>query len=71
MAICPKCNVEISFLKLRETRLYESDFTCLNGVAEEKNVKIELTTKFYCPNCNRELFDITQQKEAEAFLMGG
>ncbi|MEM2567945.1 MAG: hypothetical protein QXH20_05675 [Candidatus Bathyarchaeia archaeon] len=70
MAVCPKCKANISFLKLKEFRLYESDFTYYEGKIEEKNVKMESTTKFLCPNCQQELFDITEQEKAEAFLRG-
>ncbi|MEM2291638.1 MAG: hypothetical protein QXX41_00010 [Nitrososphaerota archaeon] len=70
MAICPKCKANISFLILKELRLYESDFTYYDGKFEEKNVKMESTTKFLCPNCQQELFDITEQEKAEAFLRG-
>ncbi|MEM2355146.1 MAG: hypothetical protein QXO00_02370 [Candidatus Bathyarchaeia archaeon] len=70
MAVCPKCKANISFLKLKELRLYESDFTYYEGKIEEKNVKVESTTKFLCPNCQQELFDITEQEKAEAFLRG-
>jgi len=71
MVVCPKCGANISFLKIRDVVLYESDFTYRDGVFEEKNVRFWSTTKFLCPNCMRELFDITEQDKAEAFLRGG
>ncbi|MEM4976903.1 MAG: hypothetical protein QXT64_06250 [Desulfurococcaceae archaeon] len=71
MAVCPRCGADISFLKVRELRLYESDFTYCESGFEERNVKIETVAKFLCPICLQELFDISEQGKAEDFLRGG
>jgi len=70
MATCPKCKANVSLLKVRELKLYESDFAYCEAGFEEKNVRTWTTAKFLCPNCLQELFDITEQDKAEAFLRG-